>query len=206
MRYTEVGKLRPIAFLAAAVAGIFVIAVAGCAGRLDSRCRVDAGRHNSKIAKSVASSRLWDLYFEKMTDTSPLVELKVDVERRTKRGASGGDYDPGTVTVSFEARSLRHGETLVEEEGVFDIDMFLIGRFPKDATREEIQEIAFVDAEKESYPYLDRWIQIAAIKAMGLEGRTGSRFVPDLKKMVDDKWTSQDLRAESRKALARIDG
>ena len=39
-----------------------------------------------------------------------------------------------------------------------------------------MQKIAFLDAEKESYPFLDQWVKIAAIKAMALEGRRSSAF------------------------------
>ena len=69
-----------------------------------------------------------------------------------------------------------------------------------------MQEIAFRDAEKESYPYLDRWIQLAALKAIGREGKTGSQFVPALEKMLADKWTSGDMRAATEVALAQIQG
>ena len=207
MKHTDVRGFRPIAILLATlVTGILVLGTAGCgAGAVDTRCQIDAGPHGAKIADSVAESRLWRMYFDKVSGTSPLVELVMDVERRTKPGY-GGDYNGGTVTVSFEVRSLKHGSSLLKEEGKFEIDMFLIGRFDKDATREEMQEIAFHDAEKESYPYVDRWIQLAAIKAMGREGKEGGQFVPALEKMVEDSWTSQDLRAASRKALAKIEG
>ena len=83
---------------------------------------------------------------------------------------------------------------------------FLIGNFGKDASREEMQEIAFRDAEKEAYPFVDRWINLAAIKAMGLEGTSGKIFVPTLEKLLEDAWAGSDLKNASREALRRIRG
>ena len=191
--------------VAVLAAGMLALGTIACSGSVDSRCRIDAGRHGEKIAKSVASSRLWDMYFDKIPGSSPLVELKVNVERRKNRGY-GGDYDGGKVKVVFEARSLKHGDRLLKEEGEFEIDSFLITGASKDATREELQEIAFLDAEKESYPYLDRWIQLAALKAIGREGEQGGQFVPELEKMVEDKWTSADMRVAAKQALSQIRG
>ncbi len=39
---------------------------------------------------------------------------------------------------------------------------------------------------------------------MGNEGSSGSRFVPTLTKMLEDKWTSDDLRAAAEEALQKI--
>jgi hypothetical protein len=178
----------------------------GCAsGELDSRCRIEAGEHKPPIARSITKSKLWRTYFEGMTDSGPLVEIKVDVERY-KQTSYGGDYDGGTVTFLFEARSLKHNRRLFDEEGKFEIDAFLIGKVDSGASREEVQEIAFQDAEKEAYPYLDRWVNLTAIKAMGIEGEQGTMFVPALEQLAADDWASGDLKGEARRALKRIRG
>jgi len=192
--------------LQALVIGAWVLASFGCgAGEVDSRCRIDAGSHSTHVANSVAKSKIWRVYFDTMTGTEPLVEIKVDVQRSRKR-TIGGDYDAGTATVLFETKSLKHRRKILDHEGRFEIDSFLIGGFDKNASRDEMQEIAFQDAEKESYPYLERWINVAAIKAMGLEGKQGTAFVPTLKKLLEDTWISDDMKAATREALARIQG
>jgi len=192
--------------LALSAVCVALLGSAGCgSGTLDTRCRVDAGRHGAQVAKTVGKSKLWRIYFDKMTSTSPLVHLTVDVERRTRK-SYGGDYDAGTVTFVFEARSLKHDLRLLQKEGMFEIDTMLIGRFDRNATREEMQEIAFRDAEKEAYPFLDHWIKLAAIKAMALEGRQGNQFVPVLERLLEDQWTPGEMRGATEDALNRIRG
>ena len=186
------------------VATACLLAVVGCSpAKLDPRCRVDAGGFKEPIVKSVTRSKYWQIYFDKMTSTSALVEIKIAVDRRTKR-SYGGDYDQGTVTVKFTARSLKHRSRLVQKEGTFEIDSFLIGGFDKNASREEIQEVAFKDAEKEAWPYIDRWVNVAAVRAMGLEGKQGSVFLPTLEKLLENQWLSGDMQAAAREALAKI--
>jgi hypothetical protein len=185
----------------------FVLLIASACGsvELDSRCRIDAGQHSAQIERSITKSKLWRTYFEEMSDSGPLVQIKVDVERY-KQTTHGGDYDGGTVTFVFEARSLKHNRLLFDEKGKFEIDSILIGQFDKDASREEVQEIAFEDAEAEAFPYLDRWVNLTAIKAMGLEGSNGAVFVPTLEGLLQDEWISGDMKGEARRALKKING
>lgn len=197
---------RFFATVSALILGAGLLAAVGCSsGELDRRIRVDAGSHNQQVKKSITKSKLWRTYFDKITSTSTLVEMKVDVERRRQR-SSGGDYDGGTVNFVFEARSVKHGQRLIREEGKFAIDSFLIGNFGSNTSREEMQEIAFKDAEREAYPYVDRWVNLAAIRAMGLEGTSGTVFVPTLEKLLDDSWAGSDVKNASREALRLIRG
>ena len=69
-----------------------------------------------------------------------------------------------------------------------------------------MQEAAFLDAEKEAYPYLDRWVNVAAIRAMALEGKSGTVFIPALEKVLENTWVSGDMKGASREALAKIKG
>jgi hypothetical protein len=203
MHRSNPGRTPALRVGALAICG-FLLGTLACGSKtVDARCRIDAGRHTEQIAKSVAGARLWRVYFDKMTATAPLIDLTIDVQRRTRK-TYGGDYDSGSVTIVFEARSLKHDRRLLQKEGTFEIDTLLIGRFDKNVTREQMQEIAFIDAEKEAYPFLDQWVKLAAIKAMALEGGQGKPFIPVLEKLLDDQWTPGEMRGATESALTRI--
>ena len=186
-----------------------VVALAACgpSDEIDPRSTINAdGQHRKEIAKAVNGSRLWQTYFEKASSGSkPLVEFQFTVERKTFR-STGGDYDPGKIAVDFKAKSTKNNRLLYKNKMEVRLKDFIIGAMDKEASREEIQEIAFRATEKKVYPYLNRWVNITAINAMGNEGSSGSRFVATLNKMLEDKWTSDDLRAAAEEALQRIQG
>jgi hypothetical protein len=81
--------------------------------------------------------------------------------------------------------------------------MFSIGRFDADATREEIQEAAFKDTEGDVFPFIDRWINLAAIRAMGEERNTA--FIPALEVEAQNQY-AEDLMSEAQYAIDKING
>lgn len=175
----------------------------------DPRCRVEAqGRHVPKITKVVNASDLMQAYFDEVESFLPgraLLSVSLTMDR-DQRKVYGGDYDPGNVTITFKVTSLRGAGTLYEREEEVDLEPFMIGLFDGNASREEIQEIAFKATEDKIYPYLARWTDLAAIRAMGQEGVGGKSFVPMLSGLIEDQWTSADLRKEARNALEKING
>ena len=179
----------------------------GPSDEVDPRSTIHAdGQHRNEIAKAVNGSRLWQTYFDNASSGSkPLVEFRLTVERKTFR-STGGDYDPGKIAIDFKARSTRNNRLLYKNDMEVRLKDFIIGSIDKDTSREEIQEIAFRATEKKVYPYLNRWVNIAAIHAMGNEGPGGSRFETTLSEMLAEKWTSDDLRAAAEEALQKIQG
>ena len=186
-----------------------VVALAACgpSDEIDPRSTINAdGQHRKEIAKAVNGSRLWQTYFEKASSGSkPLVEFQFTVERQKFR-SSGGDYDPGKIAIDFKAKSTKNNRLLYKNDMEVRLKDFIIGSIDKDASREEIQEIAFRATEKKVYPYLNRWVNISAIHAMGNEGSSGSRFESTLTDMLAEKFTSDDLRAAAEEALQKIQG
>jgi hypothetical protein len=193
------------ALLAAALS----LAAAGCtSSEPDPRCTIDAeGRHEAKLATTLNKSKVWKLYFEEIDPqgSRPLVELSLKMERVRMR-SRGGDYDPGKVNVLFSSRSLTRGSALYEHEVEVDLQPFMIGFFEEDASRDEIQEVAFDATEDQVYPFLATWVDLAGLRAMGLEGSSGQTFVPFLEALLEDKWTNLDTKREVRAALKSIQG
>lgn len=180
----------------------------GASSKADPRCRISAeSPHRGTIAKSVNGSDLWREYFKRVSPKgkTPLVEFTFTVERTTRK-SYGGDYDPGTIAVEFKAQNLNDGRLLFDKDVRVNLDEFMVGFFDKNATREQIQEIAFKATEDRVYPYLDRWVQIAAIRAMGNRGSRGTVFKKTLNDLIGDKWTSGDMRGAAEEALRSIDG
>jgi hypothetical protein len=193
-------------------AGLFLVAagLAACTSSTpDTRCRIDAsGRHLNKIATVVNASSMMQTYFDEMESRAPgkqLVEVTLDMGRDRYK-THGGDYDPGDVTVTFKVTSLRGLGTLYEREEEVDLEPFMVGIFHKDSTRDDVQEIAFKATEDKIYPYLARWVDLAAIRAMGRERAAGPSFVPMLNGLIGDSWTSQDVRKEAITAVKKIQG
>jgi hypothetical protein len=179
----------------------------GVGSKTDPRCIVDAeSPHRERIARSINGSDLWSEYLDQVAKDGKrkVMRFTFTVERRVQR-VGGGDYDPGTIFVDFKATSLKNGELLYKKDVKVRLDEFIVGVFDKNASRQQIQEIAFRATEKKVYPYLDRWIQIAAINAMGNEDVVGGRFKDTLERLIEDKWTSTDMRSAARRALERIE-
>ena len=192
--------MKKLAILLVAVS----FAACGPSDEIDPRCSIEAdGQHRREIAKAVNGSRLWQTYFEKASSgDSPVVKFLFTVERKKFR-STGGDYDPGQIGVDFKARSTRNNRLLYKNDMEVRLKDFMV-TFGKEVTREEMQEMAFRATEEKVYPYLNRWVNITAVRAMGNEGPGGSRFVPTLTEMIEDSWTSADLRAAAEEALQKI--
>lgn len=195
---------RALAVVLLVPAAVFTLSCGG--GGLDPRCSIEAeGPHRQQIAKSVAGSDLWNEYFDHVSSSSTLVTFSLSMERRTFKSV-GGDYDPGKIIVTFIAKNVRKsGAELVKQDPEVALDPFMIGSFPSNPTREQVQEIVFKAMEDKIYPYVDRWVNLAAINAMGQEGTSGQGFVPTLEELVADSWTSGDMKGAARKALKMIE-
>ena len=121
-----------------------------------------------------------------LADLAPLSQLKVLNLRETGLTSAG----------------LQH---LCMSPHLTGLDEFIIGVFDGTETREEVQAAAFKATESRIFPFLDRWINIAAIRAMGHEGRLGTPFLPILEEQAQDPWSDQ-LLSEARGALQKIRG
>ena len=203
-------KNRYALIAGALMCGVVVFAGCGPSSEIDPRCSIQAeGPHRRQLAKSVNASNLWKEFFKQKqpskSGASPLVEFTFTVKRSAHR-SGGGDYDRGTIAVDFKAKSTANGRLLYKNDMEVRLQEFMIGVFDKDATREQVQEIAFKATEEKVYPYLDRWVAISAIRAMGNEGSAGSRFVSTLDELVESSWTAGDLRAAAEEALRSIKG
>ncbi len=191
------------------ILAVFVLTV-GCftSSEPDPRCVIDAdGRHHKKLAQTINASRLWQSYFKTIDPDASrkLVEFtfKVDRDRHNTRG---GDYDPGKITIVFRAENLTKKQHLYDRDEEVDLDAFMVGFFDKNASRDEIQEIAFKATEDRVYPFLATWIDIAAIKAMGQERSGGYEFEDMLQRLLDDQWSNLEIQTACREALANIRG
>lgn len=109
------------------------------------------------------------------------------------------------MEIAFAVTLLKRRSVLYQRDESVGLDEFIVGVFDGTETREDIQKAAFRATESRVFPYLDRWINIAAIRAMGAEGRGGSAFVPIMERQAQDPWSDQ-LLAEARQALERIRG
>jgi hypothetical protein len=194
----------------AALALVFVAALwLGCtSGKVDSRVRIDApARHVTQIAKSVNGSKLWQAYLDHQgkAGAGPYAEFVLEVEQQRFK-SYGGDYDRGKITFEFKVISLKNGRPLFEKDGEVDLDSFMLAKVDRNATRDQIQEIAFKATEEKVYPYMDRWVNLAAIRAVGQEGTDGRALESVLNDLMEDRWTSSDMRNEAAVALEKIRG
>ena len=189
---------------------VVVLVLAGCiaSSEPDPRCVIDAdGRHHKKLAQTINASKLWQSYFKTIDPdaTRKLVEFQFLVDRDRHRSV-GGDYDPGKITIVFRATNLTKKQHLYDRDEEVDLDAFMLGLFDKNASRDEIQEIAFKATEDRVYPFLATWVDISAIKAMGQEGSGGYEFEDQLQGLLDDQWSNLEIQAACRDALAKIRG
>ena len=189
---------------------VALLLVAGCSASSepDPRCVIDAdGRHHKKLAQTVNASKLWQSYFQTIDPdgTRKLVKFEFKVDRDRHRSV-GGDYDPGKITIVYRATNLTKKQHLYDRDEEVDLDAFMLGLFDKNASRDEIQEIAFKATEDRVYPYLATWVDIAAIRAMGQEGSGGYEFEDQLQALLDDQWSNLEIQTACRDALAKIRG
>jgi hypothetical protein len=178
----------------------------GCTNsRVDQRVRIDApARHVTQIAKSINGSKLWQAYLD-YKGAGQHADFVLEVEQKQFK-SYGGDYDPGKITFEFKVINLKNRRVLFDKDGEVDLDSFMLAKVDRDATRDQIQEAAFKATEEKVYPYMDRWINLAAIRAMAQEGTKGSAFEEVLSKLMEDRWTSGDMRNEAAVALKKIKG
>ena len=108
--------------------------------------------------------------------------------------------------MTFTATNLTNRRQLFKKEVEINLEPFMIGLFEKDATRDEIQEIAFKATEEKIYPYVGRWVDLAGLQAMGQEGTAGKSFEPFLEELLAEEWTSDDMRGETKRTLTKIRG
>lgn len=194
---------------AAVVASAAVLMGCFTSSEVDPRCSIDAvSRHRDQIAKSINGSKLWRAYFDHLQPSKegakPLVAFTFETERRTRNTYGAGDYDPGTLTVNFKVKSLRTRRTLFTKEAKVSLDSFMIGAFDANATRAEIQEAAFRATEEEVYPFLDRWVNVAALKAMGEVKSGASAFRPVLEELANDEWAGMEMRVAAKNMLKKL--
>jgi len=189
------------------VAATAVLAMGcGASSEVEPRCTIEAdGRHRARLAREINGSKVWRTYFKHIGDGQPIVAFVLDWEHSRFR-SSGGDYDPGKVAVAFEARHIASGRTLYERQEEVDLKSFMVGAFDRNATRDEIQEIAFKATEDSIYPFLAVWVDLAGIRAMGNEGSSGDVFEDFLVGLTEDKWSNLDIRARAEEALKEIRG
>lgn len=191
---------------------LLALSITGCASsKPDPRSNIIApnSSYRARLAKSVNGSRLWKAYFDELAPQAegarPLVEIRLQMERVVTHRSSGGDYDPGKVEIRFESVHLGSGRLLYRENKEKHLDSFMIGLFDENATREDIQRIAFEAAEDDVFPFIDRWVNISAIRAMAQEGPRGAVFLDLLQEQSEDPW-AEDLVSEARHALTSIRG
>lgn len=195
-----------VVLLAVSVLGSGVSCVSS---EVDPRCTVEAPnqRYQDQLAQSINRSKLWQTYFDLMMPVKegaePLVSVEVEFGRNAWSQGGQGDYDPGEVEIYFLATNLMNGSKLWEEKRKIQLDDVIFGFFDGTETREEIQDIAFKEAEEDFFPFIDRWINLAAIRAMRQEG--SSAFVSILEEQMEDPW-ADDLAAEAKWALKEIRG
>ncbi len=141
----------------------------GCASSTpDPRCSIDAPEaHVGRLAKTINKSALWKEYFKEMgpEKATLLAEFTLDFERVKLKG-TGGSYDPGFIKVYFLVTQKTYRVDLFEKEVKSDITSFIVGRNLDEMSREEVQALAFEATEKEVFPYLEQWVDIAAMNAM----------------------------------------
>lgn len=190
-----------------AVIALLVTAFACVSSEVDPRCSINApnARYRAKLARSMNGSKLWQTYFDLMMPVkegaNPIISVNLDFNREITKRTNDGDYDPGNVEIIFSVTNLITGAILYEENRDAMLDTFIFGRFDADATREEIQEAAFKDTEEDVFPFIDRWINIAAIRAMGEERKTA--FIPALEVEAQNQY-AEDLMNEARWAIEKI--
>ena len=190
---------------------LLLIASLGCiSSKVDPRCTITSPpEYRDTVARCINASQFWQAYFDELESTSPgqpLVDFKLDMERKVnRRSSSGGDYDPGTVTIRLAVTNLRNRRRVYEREAKVRLNDIIFGLFDADATREEIQQKAFEATEKKIYPHLEIWVNIAALRAMGQHKDAADAFVPILEEAANNPW-GEDIPDEASTALSRLRG
>ena len=132
---------------------LLIASLGSISSKVTLRCTITSPpEYRDTVARCINASQFWQAYFDELASTSPgqpLVDFKLDMERKVnQRSSSGGDYDPGTVTIRLAVTNLRNRRRVYEREAKVGLDDIIFGLFDADATREEIQQKAFEATEK----------------------------------------------------------
>ena len=193
------------------VLALLPMTLSACASReVDPRSVIHAPNEEyvGRVAQSINGSKFWQAYFAHLAPdpatARPLIAVNLAMERDSTP-THDGDYDPGTVEIHFSVTNLRNGAQLYRHEASTRLDDVIYGLFEENATREDIQKAAFEEAEDDVFPYIHRWVNIAAVRAIGELGAHGRSFTPMLEEQSEDPW-AEDLASEARLALKAIHG
>lgn len=190
------------------LAGTLLFVTFGCiSSKVDPRCTITAPpEYRPIVAQCINASEFWQAYFDEIEKAAagPLIDFELHMEREVT-GKSSGDYDPGWVNVRLSVKNLRNKRVIYEREAEVRLDNMIFGRFDADASRDEIQRKAFEATEKQIYPHLEIWVNVAALRAMGQEKASAEAFVPMLEKAADNPW-GEDIPDEAGTALHRLQG
>jgi hypothetical protein len=194
-----------------------LIGLLGCiSSEVDPRCRIEApDPYRGRVAQHVNGSKLWRAYFETLAPSSsgptePWIDFRLVFDREILNRVEileyeEGDYEAGTVNVEFSIVNPQRGTTLHEQEEALSLPEFAFVEGSA-TTREQIQKAVFQQTEERIFPYLDRWVNLAALRAISEErGASGEAFVPILEEQVKDPW-AEELSEEARLALKAIRG
>lgn len=195
----------------------FLIGLLGCvSSKVDPRCRIEApDPYRGRVAQHVNGSKLWRAYFETMAPSAggpkePWIDFRLAFDREILNRVEileyeEGDYEAGTVNVKLSIANRQRGTTLHEQEEALSLPEFAFVAGSA-TSRDQIQKAVFQQTEDRIFPYLDRWVNLAAIRAMGEErGARGEAFVAILEEQAQDPW-AEDLSNEAQYALRAIRG
>jgi hypothetical protein len=202
---------NPVAFvclLTVLAAGL--VSSAACTSKeLDPRISLDAPyQHQDEIARFINGSDLWEAYLDYLAPdkavASPVVAITLTFERRITQKTNRGDYDPGIVNSTLELKNLVSGKPMAGSQDKFAIkDFVFVG--DDDATREEIQEAAFLATERTALRFVLRSLEAAVVFGMREEGPAGQAFIPVLEKTAEDPLAG-NMAGEARRTLRVIRG
>jgi hypothetical protein len=201
----------PSLFFPVWIAALMAVALAAaCASsKTDPRCSIKAPSEGYRggVAKAINGSKLWQAYLEHISPVrdvdQPVIGFGLTFNREITRKTNEGDYDPGVVHAHLTVTNLWAGSEIYSRSDNFPIKDFVFTE--KSATREEVQRAAFAATEKTAMRYVHRWVEVAAIRAMGNEGASGSAFISVLEEQTQDPW-GDNLIGEAKLALNKIRG
>lgn len=202
-------SFSPFRCLVFAVCTLVVLAatLACIPADIDSLFTIDAPRpiYRFQIAKHIRDSELWRAYLEYLAKErpgeGPVVSIDVAFEREITEHTNDGDYDAGIVHAALELEELRTGTTLLTDHVEREIRDYVIAE--DDATREEVQDTAFVEVEKEALRSLISSLDLAVVRAMSREGHRGTVFISVLQD-TSENHPYVELADEAQAALDAI--
>jgi hypothetical protein len=198
-------------FLVRLVASLAIIAFyAACtSSKVDPRCSIStpSPEDTARVAKAINGSKLWQAYLDYVSPVrdvdKPVIAFDLTFNREITRRSNEGDYDDGLVHAYLSVIHLWSGSQIYSKSDTFPIKDFV--STDSSATREEVQAAAFAATEGTAMRYVHNWVQVAAIRAMGMEGASGSGFILVLEEQMEDPW-GDNLIGEAKLALKSIRG